>query len=399
MTRSKMIGGVLLIAGTAVGAGMLALPVATGMAGFFPSMLLFLLYSVYMSFTGLLMLEVNLWVGEGNNLISMAKLTLGRWGEIVSWIVYLFLLYSLTTAYIAGGAPLLLNVLQLTTGIQLPNWSGTIPLLLIFGFCVYRGARIVDLANRLLMCGMIITYLILVIFLTPHVNPKLLAHVDWKYAFMGISVAATSFGFHIVIPSLVTYMNRDIPRLRTVILIGSSIPFFIYLLWEFLTLGIIPLDGKYGILYGYEHGGNAANLMAASLNHSTLALTAQFFSFFAIITSFLGVSLSLSDFLADGLKIKKTRQGRCILYILTFLPPLIITLINPYAFMSALEYAGAFGVVVLLGLLPALMAWSGRYRLFLVTHNGFRAPGGKIALALTILLSIAIIGFEIVQKI
>ncbi|MEI8365975.1 MAG: aromatic amino acid transport family protein [Parachlamydiaceae bacterium] len=396
--QSKMVGGILLISGTAVGAGMLALPISTGMAGFIPSVFLFALYSVYMTFTGLLMLEVNLWVGEGNNLISMAKLTLGRWGQAASWILYLFLLYSLTTAYVAGGGPLLLSAVKFATGKDIPEWMGMVPLLAICGFFVYKGARSVDLVNRALMVGMVATYALLVIFLTPHLNLQLLNHTDWKYLLIGVSITATSFGFHIVIPSLVTYMNRDIPKLRTAILVGSSIPFFVYLLWEFLALGIIPVSGKYGIEYGYQHGSNAAHLMSEFLQHSTLAFVTQCFSFFAIITSFFGVSLSLFDFLADGLNVKKTHKGKCFLFVLTFFPPLIIALIDPRAFLSALEYAGAFGVVALLGLMPAMMAWSGRYRLLLVNHKGFQAPGGKPALIATITLSLIIIAAEAATK-
>ena len=393
-----MIGGILLVAGTATGAGMLALPTSTGLSGLLPSIIIFVLYSLFMTFTALLMLEVNLWVGEGNNLISMAKLTLGKWGEAVSWIVYLFLLYSLTTAYIAGGAPLLLHAFKYVTGIQVPEWVGPFPLLLIFGFFVFRGAHSVDRINRYLMMGMVVSFVLLIIFLFPFIKIDLLTYIDWQYTFLGISIVSTSFGFHIVIPSLVTYMKRDIVSLRKVIIIGSSIPLFVYIVWEILTLGIIPIDGLYGIRYGQSHSGNAATLLMQFIHHPLMSILIQLFSFFAIITSFLGVSLSLFDFLADGLHIKKTRNGRLLLFSLSFLPPLIITTIDPNTFLLALEYAGAFGVVVLLGLLPPLMTWSGRYRLFLITENGYQVSGGKTSLIITLILSLSIIGFEIVKK-
>ena len=45
--NTKIIGGTLLVAGTAIGAGMLALPVLTGMAGFVPSLFLFLHSSLF----------------------------------------------------------------------------------------------------------------------------------------------------------------------------------------------------------------------------------------------------------------------------------------------------------------------------------------------------------------
>lgn len=396
--HNKLLGGILLVTGTTIGAGMLALPVSTGMAGFLPSLLVFIAYWIYMTFTAFLILEVNLWMKSNSNLNSMAKFTLGKVGQVVSWLLYLFLLYSLLTAYIAGGGPIVLDVLKSTTGITLPDWMGWAPLLAIFGFFVYKGTRSVDYVNRMLMVGLVGSYCLMVIFLTPHVDKTLLEHVNWNYVLMGISVTATSFGFHIIIPSLVSYLDRDIAKLKKVILIGSLIPLLVYISWEFLALGIIPITGENGIQEGYAKGSNGAHLITAFLGHSAIAAIATFFSFFAIITSFLGVALSLFDFLADGLSIKKNRPGRILLYILTFLPPLIISLIDPRAFLSALEYAGAFGVVTLLGLLPALMVWSGRYVKHLAPHNAFRMPGGKTALLIVIAISLAIIGLEVAQK-
>jgi len=397
--HSKLLGGILLVSGTTIGAAMLALPVSTGMAGFWPSVLLFVFYWIYMSFTAFLMLEVNLWAKDNDNLMSMVKMTLGKPGQAVSWMLYLFLLYSLTTAYIAGSAPIVIDVVNATFGVVMPEWAGAIPLLIIFGYFVYRGTQSVDRVNRLLMLGLVVAFASMVFYVAPHVKSELLFHVDWKYILMGLSVVATSFGFHIIIPSLVTYLDRDIAKLKKVIFIGGAIPLLVYILWEFLTLGIIPIEGPNGIEEAFISGGNGAqHLLTAFLGNPIIATVARFFSFFAIVTSFLGVSLSLSDFLADGLSIQKTRGGRGLLYCLTFLPPLCITLLDPRAFLSALEYAGAFGVVSLLGLFPALMVWSGRYVKGLSDRSPFRTWGGKGMLLLVILVSLAVIGNEIAIK-
>lgn len=396
--HSRLIGGILLVSGTTVGAGMLALPVSTGMSGFFPTLGLFVLYWLYMTFTALLMLEVNLWTEKNINLLSMARMTLGRWGKRVSWLFYLFLLYSLTTAYIAGGGPIIIDAIYAMTGQRYPDWVGALPLLGIFGYFVYRGTRSVDYVNRLLMVGLVIAYGLMVMFLTPHVNASLLEHVDMRYLFAGVSVAATSFGFHIIIPSLVTYMDRDVGKLKKVIIIGSLIPLLVYVSWVLICLGIIPVEGANGIREGFIEGDNGVRLLTAFIGDPAIAMVARFFSFFAIVTSFLGVSLSLSDFLADGLSIKKDNAGRFLLFLLTFMPPFVITLIDPRAFLSALEYAGAFGVVTLLGFLPALMVWSGRYVRHLSHGDAFRVPGGKGALLAVMAVSAAVIVIEIALK-
>lgn len=389
----KVIGGILLVSGTTIGAGMLALPIVTGFAGFWPSVTLFIVYWIYMLFTALLMLEVNLWVGEHTNLITMARKTLGRGGKIVSWVIYLFLLYSLTTAYLAGGGPILMEGLESFTGWTIPAWVNPLPLLIIFGFFVYQGARSVDYVNRLLMIGLAISYLLMVIFLSPHVERSLLLHTDWSLLWVAVSIVSTSFGFHIIIPTLTDYLHRDVKTLKKVLIIGSIIPLIVYISWELLTLGIVPLSG---LKAGYHQGVDGATILSEHLARPSLSLLARLFSLFAIITSFLGVSLSLRDFLADGLKIQKTRQGRFILYLLTFAPPLLITLIDPRAFLNALEYAGAFGVVTLLGLLPILMVWRGRY----IQHRKgpYTTPGGGLALGIGFALSLLVITLEIANK-
>jgi tyrosine-specific transport protein len=394
--HSKLLGGILLVSGTTIGAAMLALPISTGAAGFFPSLVILVAYWIFMTFTAFLILEVNLWMGPNTNLISMARQTLGKWGAAISWAIYLFLLYSLTTAYIAGSGSIISDIVYLLTGYPLVPVLGSVPLFLVFGFFVYKGTKSVDYINRLLMAALVITYVAMALFLTPHVNLKYLLHSDWKYLLMAVSIVATSFGFHIIIPSLTTYFDRDVGKLKKAILIGSAIPLAVYILWEFLALGIIPLEGPHGIIQGYIQGTNSAHLLAESLNNPSLSMLAWFFSLFAIVTSFLGVSLSLSDFLADGFKIQKNRPGRILLYLLTFVPPLLFTLTDPRAFLSALEYAGAFGVVTLLGLLPALMVWSGRY--YKHFQSTFKAPGGKIALILAMFFSVLVIIIEIANK-
>ena len=233
-------------------------------------------------------------------------------------------------------------------------------------------------------------------FLAPYVQTSLLKHFDWNSLWIAISIVSTSFGFHIIIPTLTDYLHRDVKQLKLVLIIGSLIPLIVYISWELLTLGIIPLQGAAGLAEGFQKGLDGASLLGMYLDETKLGLLARLFSLFAIVTSFLGVSLSLRDFLADGLKIQKTRKGRFILYLLTFIPPLIISLIDPRAFLNALEYAGAFGVVTLLGLLPVLMVWRGRY----VQHRTgkFRTPGGQWGLMIALVISLSVIGLEIANR-
>src|SRR5690348_5175636 len=96
-----VVGGSLLIAGTTIGVGMLALPVATGPGGFLPSVAIYLACWAFMLCTGFLLLEVSLWMPKDTSFISMADKLLGPLGRGIFWIVYLFLFVTVMIAHAA----------------------------------------------------------------------------------------------------------------------------------------------------------------------------------------------------------------------------------------------------------------------------------------------------------
>lgn len=392
MQAHRIFGGTLLVSGTTIGAAMLALPVSTGLAGFFPSLVLMVAVWLYLTYTAFLILEVNLTLPRGSNMISMATLTLGVYGKVAAWIAYLLLLYALNTAYISGGASLFGRFLAFLLGKPLPTWASAIPLLLIFGSVVYRGTAFVDRVNRLLMAGVFVAFAALTVGIVPSLDTGLLFRQHWGVAFLGLSVIVTSFGFHIIIPSLVHYLDGDVTSLRRVIWYGTAIPVILFCFWELLCIGTVPVDGPGGILEAYRIGANGAEIVSQYTGRPWLITAGACFTFFAIITSMIGVSLSLNDFLADGLNVPPTVEGKILLNILTFCPPLALTLTNPRAFLSALEFAGAYGVATLLGLLPPLMVWRVRY--YQRWERPYQVPGGKGALFLAMVASFFIIALE-----
>lgn len=395
---SRILGGVLLVSGTSIGAAMLALPVSTGMAGFLPATLLMFLIWSLMTYTAFLVLEVTLWMPKDANMVTMAEYTLGKPGKIFAWGCYLFLLYALTTAYLAVGGPLVLDAVASVTTLTLPRILAPLPWLLLFALSVYQGHHYVDRMNRVLMLGMCITYAVLLALVIPYGEGQNLRHVHWPALWVGIPIVATSFGFHIIIPSLASYLGHNRRALVRVIAIGSLIPLLIYISWEALTLSVLPLEGPLGVIQGYQSGSNGASLLAQVLESPWVDFTAHAFLFFAIVTSFLGVSMSLWDFLRDGLNLSlDTSASRLWLAAITFGPPLVATTLNPHLFLSALDYAGTFGVITLLGLLPALMVYSGRYRKHLLS-DAFETPGGRSGLFLAAGISLFLLCHEVLRQ-
>ncbi len=356
-SSGHVLGGSLLIAGTMIGVGMLALPVATAPGGFIPSISLYLICWVFMLCTGLLMLEVCIWMPKEANMITMATKLLGTPGKIVCWIVYLFLFLTVMIAHVAGGG----DTLNQIFGGSLSGWGSKVIYVVIFIPVVYLGTRSVDRVNLVLIAGLIISYLLFVNSSISHVNLSYLKRTEWSKAWFTLPILFTAFTYQVIIPTIMNYMDRNVKKVRLAIFIGTAIPLVVYLLWEFLILGTVPFEGPNSLTEAALLGQTAIVPLRAITHNPTLFAVGKAFAFFTLTASYLALALAYLDFLADGLKVKKTSSNKLWLCLLIFVPPTVIALIYPQIFLTALGYAGGYSCAILFGLFPPLMVWAGRH--------------------------------------
>ncbi|MCB1181452.1 MAG: amino acid permease [Chlamydiia bacterium] len=394
--EGSILGGILLLSGSCIGAGMLALPVSTGLGGFFPSLLWFVVAWLFMTTTSLLLLEANLALGYDLSLISLAEKTLGPIGKILTWFFFLFLFYSLSIAYIAASGGILQGVIFDFFQIPFPPWAGSLIFTAIFSVFLIIGTRSVDYLNRFLMVGLFIAYFALLGIGSFYSKLELLLAHHFSYSIAALPVIIISFGFHNMIPSLAMYFKGDPRRLRTTIIIGSFIPLVIYLLWQAVMLGIIPAQGRAGLLDALDKGQAATEALRSIVQGNIVVYVAQIFALFAIMTSFLTQSLSLVDFLADGLKIPKEKFGRVVLVGLTLIPPFLFAFLYPGIFIRALNMAGGFSAVILFGIFPALMIWVIRYKQ--KEEAPPILPSGRVILIIVVFVAVAIFSLEAAQE-
>ena len=392
--KSKMFGSILIIAGTQIGAGMLALPLKTGIAGFIPSLILFSLIFIYMLLNVFVLLEATLYCkGNKANIISIVKSQLGKGFQAAAWCCFLLLLYAGSTAYIGGGGALF--VIEINPFFELSNSAGVVLFTLVFASIVYLGIGWIDSFNKLLMAGLFLSYIVSVFFIMPKISAANLVMANPVVLLAAIPVVVTSFTSHFVIPSVIHYLDHDVRSIKKALLIGSILPFVFYLIWEFSIVGAIPLKGELGLEYIHSLP-NPLSGLSDALFAMKLPLVSSgnlFFSEFALITSFLGVLLSLCDFLADGLNIKKNKKGRLLLILMSCFPPLFLALVFPSSFMLALGYAGGL-VAILYGFLPSLVVYKSRYVSKLPAPS-YKFFGGKILLCSLIAIAVVVIVLQI----
>lgn len=355
----KILSGSLLVAGTTVGAGMLGIPLLTSKAGFWPGVGITLCAWAVLMLTGILFLEATLWMPIGSNLLSMSRQFLGKKGRIFAGSMFIFLYFCLLVAYYAAGAPILGHAIEALLGISFKSPWNYLLFGLIFGSIVGLGAKWIDRANLILIGGLVCTYFLLMAFGFPKVDPNKFIFANWPQAVFALPILFSAFGYHNIIPSLVTYFGKEKRAIRLSILLGTVISLVVYLIWQWIVLGIIPREK---IAEALAQGRPVTAALQSVTGDVSIFLIGQIFAFFALITSLLGVAFSVVDFLADGLKIKRSGKSRLFLTGMTFFPPLILALVYPTIFDDALGIAGGIGEAILNGLIPIALVWVGCYQ-------------------------------------
>lgn len=169
LSRSRSaFGGAMIIAGTAVGAGMFSIPIVTAGVWFSGSVLLLVATWFCMFASGLMILESNLHYPAGANFHTMVKDLLGKHWNTLNGLSVAFVLYILTYAYISAGGSIITHTLADVFPIGHAT-SGLIFSLLV-AFIVWLSTRAVDRLTTLLIGGMVITFVLSVSDLLTQVN-------------------------------------------------------------------------------------------------------------------------------------------------------------------------------------------------------------------------------------
>lgn len=387
--KNRTLGSIFIVAGTTIGAGMLAMPLASAGVGFGVTLLLLLGLWGLMCYTALLLVEVYQHVSADTGLGTLARRYLGRPGQWLTGFSMLFLMYALTAAYISGAGELLAASLSQWLATTIPATTGVLLFTLVAGGIVCIGTHMVDMFNRVLFSTKIVLLVVMLALMMPHIHHTnlLTLPLEQGLALSAIPVIFTSFGFHGSVPSIVSYLNGDMRKLRWVFIIGSAIPLVAYIFWQLATLGGID-SGVFSSLLADHSGLNgllAAVRQVVATPHVELAV--HLFADLALATSFLGVSLGLFDYLGDLFQRNRRASGRMQTGLMTFVPPLIFALFYPQGFVMALGYAGV-ALAILALIVPSLLVWKSRQQ---DNAGGYRVAGGKPLLMLVFACGVAVI--------
>ena len=382
---NKTVGSTLLVAGTMIGAGMLAMPLTSAGIGFGFTLVLLLGLWALLTFSALLFVELYQTAESDAGIGTLAEQYFGKTGRIIATAVLIIFLYALIAAYVSGGGSLLKDLLPESFGDKVSVLLFTV----IFGSFIVIGTHSVDKINRVLFFVMLAAFAVVLSLMLPEIKfDNLMATpIDNALIISASPVFFTAFGFHGSIPSLNKYLDGNVKALRISILVGSAITLCAYILWQMSTHGLLTQNEFLQILKEDATLNGLVKATLAITGSNMIAGAVKLFSTLALVTSFLGVGLGLLECIEDLLKRSfNISAGRISLGLMTFIPPLVFALFYPEGFILALGYAGqmfAFYAVVL----PVSLVWKARR-----THTNlpYKVWGGNLTLIIVLVLGVII---------
>lgn len=386
----SLIGGACIIASVCVGAGMLGLPSAGAGAWTIGSLFAITLTMVMMTLSGWLLLEAFQHYDKRVSFDNVTQHLLGRKINFINNLSVYFVGCTLLYAYTTSSSLIISQLLEIDSKIAAALF------VLLFSAIVWHSTKAVSRISVLLIAFMIFSFIFSISGMSAHIQISTLLdshNANARYApyFMALlPVALTSFGYHHSVASMRIYYGEE-KKAQQAILGGTTIALFFYAIWLISIFGNLPRERFIPVI---AEGGNIDLLLQAldtAINSTQIAHAINAFSMAAILSSFIGVGLGLFDFLADFFKFEDSKIGRTKSWGVTFLPPLIMSILFPFGFVVVIGYAGAVATIWAC-IIPALLAHKAR-RTY-PNQQRFRVLGGNVSIYLVILFGVLVALFH-----
>ena len=168
--KNKTLGSTLIVAGTTIGAGMLAMPLTSAGIGFGFTVVLLVSLWLLLSFTALLFVEAYQTVDSDAGLGTLAEKYYGTLGRVVSTAVLIIFLYAILSAYVSGGSSILGGLLPTIVDAETTTKIAGVIFTVVFGSFIVVGTTSVDAVNRIIFATKILAFILVLGLLLPKVT-------------------------------------------------------------------------------------------------------------------------------------------------------------------------------------------------------------------------------------
>ncbi|MDR0552889.1 MAG: hypothetical protein LBG13_02240 [Holosporales bacterium] len=357
----KQFAAISLLAGTAIGSGMISLPIVLANFGVIGSSLLIAFFSYVAYVSAMIRCELNINSKADFNLREVGLFFEGRVSAAVGDLSLKILSFALLCAFTFGAASILRSFLGLeqdSFNCVVVVFTGAI--LLMFLFLSDFIIKVNKHAFTILFFGIVIGVIGLAICSKTESIPMAAEgfchYKSWSAVF---PIVFTSFGFHNALHSMTKFVNNDRKLIKRACLFGSLVPAFVYGIWTACILIVIfnsdPASFNRMLISPIDVS-ELIEILSAITKVGFIQHAVWSISFLAILTSIFGSGLALNEIIAKDVErfVKNRKLVHVISTLITTIPSAFIVTLIPNAFIRVLNFAGIIAVIIVI-LLPVFL--------------------------------------------
>jgi tyrosine-specific transport protein len=352
---NKQLGAIMIVAGTCIGGGVIALPLTLAKLGILCSLALMAFVWFFTYYSAVINLELVLQSKKPLNIGKLGTLYSGPVASVIGTSALKGLMFALMSAYIYGVTSMfsslgdfgLVSQKIITIGVAIVAYL----------FLILPVGKI-DATNRVLFITTIIIAGMLILAMAFSLDFSKANFVpdnkDQLSSWVGvIPVIFTSFGFQVLFHTLSEYCDMNAKVLKKVFFVGSIIPLIVYTIWTCSVLYVTHTNDQsfyLKIVQGHADVGELIQRLSVISNAKYLQSIVWVVSILAVVTSMIGVGLGLCDSLRQYTITKNQKLAAG----LAVFPPCLIAMVVPNAFIALLGCAGMI-LSILAILLPVYL--------------------------------------------
>lgn len=330
---NNLVNAVLLIIGTQIGAGIIALPMSAVNIGMSYT-IVFELISMFIAYSSsMLCCAMNFYKRENLSLIELNKKYGSKTSFIVTSLIYYALLFCLLSVYVSGLTDNISFIFNLNPNVILVSC-----MVFLILFLHFLDNKIVSSLNSVFV--IILVFIILcaiynIGFKIPQYDVQLKIR-EFPNFFL---ILFTSFGMQHIAPYICQLLNFDKKLVKKAFAYAIIVTGCIYILWTTSVLQKIALNPIIlnKLQLGTVSTGEFVQFLCDTSNSKVLGSILSTITIFAILTSMIGVGLGLKHSLQTNLYIS---------YLLIFSIPILTILFIPNVFLTVLAFGGLICTVL-----------------------------------------------------
>jgi len=389
MFKKEVFAAIATLIGCIIGAGVLGIPYVIAKAGLLSGLLNIVGIGLAVLVMHLYLGEVVLSTKDNHQLTGYAEKYLGKKGKLLMMFAMIFGIYGALIAYTLG------------EGVTLSAIFGGSPILfsliffIIVSLIVFLGITALKESELLITSLMLITVIIISLLSFSKFDFSNLslfnpANNSLFIMFSPYGVVLFAFLGTAAIPEMKEELVKNKKAMKKAIIIGTLIPLFIYLLFAFITVGVVGLEGFNSLNIDERVATIALGRMVGPL----MVIFGNLFAVFAMATSFIALGTALKEMYEYDYNLNKY-----LAFFLTISFPFLIFVVDAFIkdvtnFINALGIAGAISGGTT-GILIILMFWKIKAAKSKVVFNLIKSKA--VGYLLIFLFSLGIL-FEVLRS-